>query len=86
MSRQLNEAFPGLKEIKNDQVRIIYRHIEGNKYVIIGIFQKKRDLDKRSLESMYKRPINNIKHLSEIETELFKNMDENMHHGGRKNS
>ena len=85
-TRNLDDGFPGLKEIKNDQVRIIYRHIEGNKYVIIGIFQKKRDLDKRSLESMYKRPINNIKHSSEVENDLFKNMDENMHHGGRKNS
>ena len=50
MDRGLNEVYPGLREIKNDQVRIIYRPIGNNKYVIVGIFLKKRDMDKKSLD------------------------------------
>ena len=84
--RALNEVFPGLKEIKNDQVRIMYRHIKGNEYVITGVFLKKRDLSRVDLDRIYARPIDKIVSAEEINHELFNMMNDKKHSGGRKNS
>ena len=85
-TRNLDDGFPGLKEIKNDQVRILYRHLKDNEYVIVGAFLKKRDLSLRDLDRIYKRPIDKIIPASEVEDEIFSKMDEKMHFGGRRNS
>src|SRR5699024_10156805 len=40
-----NKKYRGYKELRKDQIRVIYRHINNNNYLIIGVGTKKTDND-----------------------------------------
>ena len=52
-----NLKLKGLKELRGDQVRICYRHLGFNRYVIMGVFLKKTDNDQRAYEAMANRKV-----------------------------
>ena len=85
-TKQLNEAFPGNKEIKDDQIRIIYRHVKDNEYVIVGVFSKKDDNPIKEYKRICNRPVSKIINDTEIEDTILEQLDENSHLGGRRNT
>ncbi|MCI5733174.1 MAG: hypothetical protein MR296_04025 [Tenericutes bacterium] len=66
----LFEAFPGLKEIRGDQIRIIYRNINENNFVILGVFTKKSNNDLLEYNKYSKRSYHNLNSEEEIQTKL----------------
>ena len=76
----------GIYEIKDDQIRIVYKHIGDNNYVILGVFIKKVDNDRQMYDKFVNRSTNNLLSGSTIEASLFELLDAKKHHGGRTNS
>lgn len=66
-----NKKFKGYKELRKDQIRIIYTHLSDNNYLIVGVGTKKTDNDL----TLYKKMIDrNIKYdLSDFECSLNEN-------------
>ena len=85
-SKKLNEAFPGLLELRCDQIRIAYRHLNNNNYVIIGVFIKKDDNDITEYRKNFRRTYVRILEKEIVEERLFKRLEEDKHYGGRINS
>ena len=50
-----NNKLKGFYEARGDQVRIIYKHLANNKYVICGVFLKKDDVDLQMYLNMVTR-------------------------------
>lgn len=84
--KQLNEAFPGNFEIKDDQIRIIYRHIKDNEYVIVGVFLKKDDNPINEYKRICSRNISLTIEEEKIEVALFNKMNDEARNGGRRNA
>ena len=58
------------KELKNDQIRIIFKHIKDNVYVIVGVFVKKDNNDLKMYRSMSRRNIPKIVTNEDLELSL----------------
>ena len=43
-----NKIMGGCLEIRDDQIRIIYRHLKDNNYIILGVMVKKTDKDTKN--------------------------------------
>ena len=82
--KSLNEVYHGLRELRDDQIRIIFRHLSSNKYVIIGVFIKQSDNDRTEYRKMYDRQYSDIKNYKECEQNIFEIMDKKRRDGGRK--
>lgn len=54
-----NDKLIGLRELRGDQVRICYRHLGENRYVIVGVFLKKSDNLIYEYEAMASRKVTN---------------------------
>lgn len=50
-----NKKYRGYKELRKDQIRVIYRHINNNNYLIIGVGTKKTDNDLTLYNKMVSR-------------------------------
>lgn len=61
-----NKKFRGYKELRKDQIRIIYTHLGDNNYLIVGVGTKKTDNDLTLYTRMIKRNTNY--NLDNIET------------------
>ena len=48
-----------MRELRNDQIRIIYSHIKDNYYKIDGVFVKKDDNDLKRYRNLNNRDKNN---------------------------
>jgi len=84
-SKSLHHAFDELLELRGDQIRILYKHLKGNEYVILGCFLKKTDNDINQYKRFNDR-INNA-FISAEEAEVsIKELYETKHKGGRSNS
>ena len=83
-TKQLNEAYPGNLEIKDDQIRIIYRHIKDNEFIIIGIFIKKDNNPKYLYQTYCSRKPISIVNSNNVEEEIFTKLTP--HSGGRRNT
>lgn len=83
-SKKLYQRFPKLQELRSDQIRIPYRHVDGNKYVILGVILKKVDMDGRALEVVNNRNVNFMLDESVVEPRLFEYLEEEKDLGGRK--
>lgn len=83
-SKKLYQRFPKLQELRSDQIRIPYRHVDGNKYVILGVILKKVDMDGRALEVVNNRNVNFMLDGSVVEPRLFEYLEEEKELGGRK--
>lgn len=55
-----NKKYKGFVELKNDQIRIILKHLNNNIYCIMGVFVKKTDNDRKSYSTMCNRIVPNI--------------------------
>lgn len=53
-----NKKFKGYKELRKDQIRIIYTHLSDNNYLIVGVGTKKTDNDLTLYKKMIDRNIN----------------------------
>lgn len=58
------------KELRNDQIRIIFKHIKDNVYVIVGVFVKKDNNDLKMYRSMSRRNIPKIVTNEDLELSL----------------
>ena len=84
--KSLGELGNGFYEIKDDQVRIVYRHIKENEYAIMGVFVKKDDNDRVMYRKLSGRDTGVLLTGEDIEKQLFNLLDTKKHSGGRKNS
>lgn len=85
-TKQLKAPNNGYSEIKDDQLRIIYKHLEKNKYLILGVFSKKEDNKIFEYNKICSRKPDIILDGDTIEKELFDRMVESSHFGGRRNT
>ena len=53
-----NKKFRGYKELRKDQIRIIYTHLGDNNYLIVGVGTKKTDNDLTLYTKMINRNVN----------------------------
>lgn len=58
------------KELKDDQIRIIFRHIQDNVYAIMGVSTKKDDNDIKMYRNMSRRKPPVIKNNTDLELQL----------------
>lgn len=85
-TKSLKAPNNGYSEIKDDQLRIIYKHLENNKYLILGVFSKKEDNKIFEYNNICNRKPDIILDGEKMENELFDRMIENTHFGGRRNT
>lgn len=85
-TKTLNEYCPGLLEIRADQIRIMYKRIKENDFIIVGVFLKKTDMSRYHYDKYNHRNLSNYISGDEIEEELFSMIEKNKHSGGRTNS
>lgn len=82
--KPLNEAFPGMFEIRNDQIRITMYHDSNNNYIITGIFAKKSDNDRVEYSKRYDRQNGQVFILDELYNEnIYNYLNVNKRNGGR---
>lgn len=55
-----NKRAKGVFELKDDQVRIVFKHIKDNIYNIIGAFAKKTNNDTTMYQTMFSRMIPDV--------------------------
>ena len=55
-----NKRAKGVFELKDDQVRIVFKHIKDNIYNIIGVFAKKTNNDTTMYQTMFSRMIPDV--------------------------
>lgn len=77
-------AFPGIYEIKDDQIRILYTHVKDNEYVALGAFIKKEDNPTKQYKIQCNRDFTELINSLEIEEEIFSKLEH--HSGGRRKS
>ena len=82
--KKLKDISPITFEIKDDQIRIIYRHLQNNEYVILGVFIKKADNPKNVYDTYCNRKYDSIIDSKTVEEDLFTRFTP--HKGGRRNS
>ena len=75
-----------MAELRDDQLRILFKKDENNNYVIIGAFIKKEDNDRKNYVKFYNRGISVILPKEEAEKSLFDKIANSKHSGGRKNA
>lgn len=82
-----NDNLKDLKELRNDQIRIFYRHLEGDKYLIVGVALKKCDNNLALCKKMANRNVADefIKPASEVEEHLDEILTNDARIGGRTN-
>ena len=83
-TKQLNEVYPGISEIRDDQIRITYKHLKNNEYVILGVFIKKDNNPIKQYRIYCNRTPASIIDSKAVEEEIFSNLTH--HTGGRRNS
>ncbi len=85
-SKELTESnkVRGYSEIRDDQIRIIYKNIKDNEYAIIGAFIKKEDNPKDTYPNMCKRNQDLLISDEVFEKDFFEELTENAHKGGRR--
>ena len=81
--KRLNEAFPGVSEMRGDQIRILYSHLKNNEYLIIGVFTKKDNNDRFRYSKARNRNLDIGIEDTVIEPDIFEYLETNMHRGGR---
>ena len=64
-----NSKFKGFRELKEDQVRIVFKEIGNNNYLILGASVKKVDSDSLMLSKL----VNRYRKLTDEEIEILKN-------------
>ena len=84
--KYLNEAFPGMGELRDDQLRILFKRDENNDFVIIGAFIKKDDNDRKNYVKFHNRGIKIKLYKEDAENTLFDKIENTKHSGGRTNS
>ncbi len=84
--KYLNEAFPGMGELRDDQLRILFKRDENNDFVIIGAFIKKDDNDRKNYIKFHNRGIKIKLSKDDAENTLFDKIENTKHSGGRTNS
>lgn len=88
--RQMKEY----KELRDDQVRIVYKHLSSNNYLIVGAFVKKSDNDRMMYGNIASRSNNidistpellneQLENSKKIEERLFSFIDEKARKGSR---
>lgn len=81
--KNLRNYLAGYSELRDDQIRIIYKHIKNNEYIILGIMLKKEN----TAATMYKNICyRDDTYYVDAEESIFKILDESYHRGGRKNT
>ncbi len=83
-TKPLNEAYPGISEIRDDQIRITYKHLKDNEYVLLGVFIKKDDNPIKQYKIYCNRTPISIINSKDVEEEIFSSLSH--HSGGRRNS
>ena len=81
-----NKNTKGYSEIRDDQIRIIYKHLTDNNYLIMGVFTKKDDNAPRIYDNICNRPSNIILEESEVSLMVENRLKEyfnNMRKGNR---
>lgn len=84
--KALNHRYSGLLEIKDDQIRILYKHLKDNEYIIMGVMIKKEDRASLLYTTIYDRNENMYVDEEEAEPIIFDNLENSYHNGGRKKS
>ena len=79
-----NSSLSGFLEIKDDQIRIIYRHLKDNEYIVLGVFIKKDDNPINQYKIYLNRKPDSIVDSLSVEEEIFSKLTP--HSGGRRNS
>lgn len=65
-----NSSFKGFIELKDDQIRIIMKHMKNNIYSVIGLATKKRDNDRKMLSNMAGRILPKVDTEEDVTKEL----------------
>lgn len=65
-----NKKVRGYSEVKNDQIRIVLKHMKDNIYAVMGVFLKKDDNDPKTYEKMCERTLPNISTEELLQEEL----------------
>lgn len=86
-----NKKFKGYKELRKDQIRIIYTHLGDNNYLIVGVGTKKTDNDLTLYKKMIDRNINydvenieeKIKENEKIKIKINNYIEKNQRKGSR---
>lgn len=65
-----NSKISSCRELKDDQIRIIFRHIQDNVYAIMGVSTKKDDNDVKMYRNMSRRKPPVIKNDTDLELQL----------------
>ena len=84
--KPITELGTGTSEIKDDQIRIVFRRVKDNEYAIMGIFVKKDNNDRMMYRKLAGRNMSTLLSGEEIENEVFNLLNLKKHKGGRKNS
>lgn len=84
-TKQLKDPNAGFSEIKDDQLRIIYKHLENNEYLILGVFSKKDNNKIIEYNKICGRKPDIIFKDEDIEEDIFNRITESSHYGGRRN-
>ena len=64
------DKMPNFIELKDDQVRIVLRHMKNNIYAVLGLFTKKEDNDPATYHKIVKRSLPKINTEDEINMEF----------------
>ena len=71
-------------EIKDDQIRISFKHLKDNEYIILGVFIKQENELQKQDRTYYKRTPESLVDSTIVEEEIFNKLTP--HSGGRRNS
>lgn len=89
-----HKQLKGYRELRVDQVRIIYKHLSQNNYLIVGAFVKKSDNDRKMYRTMVERGTDvdistpellqtQLENSIEVENRLYSMIDEKARKGSR---
>ena len=82
--KKLNGPLAEYQEIKDDQIRISFKHLKDNEYVILGVFIKQENELQKQDRTYYERKPESLVDAVTIEEDLFNNLT--THSGGRRNA
>lgn len=79
-----NALTRGYSEIRDDQIRIIYKRLKDNEYAIVGAFIKKADNNLLTYQTICERNQRLLISDEEFEKNFFEQLTQNAHRGGRR--
>ena len=82
--KRLNEPLSEYQEIKDDQIRISFRHLKSNEYIILGVFIKQENELQKQNRTYYERKPESLVDAASVEEDIFNKLT--THSGGRRNS